>query len=781
MFDAPKNTAENHKGDELIQVSKLSDDERETVVSSGHDDDMQNNAAENHTGDVYTTNYDERETVVSSGHNDDAQNATDNQDLFARHDHSNHELVPNEDAHVLSSIPLEKSQASLKVEVEHGSSLYMKTDDPVESEGILTTQDIDTIRLLDKEYDLSLIEREIGWNARYISVRQNSGLTLWVMCLLILIGTIVFQFTTTWSVTDSILFCVYTITTVGYGNNDVPVDNPGLLMFISGFIFLGIANLTIMGAQIYQWIKLEATRIQYDKDKQEFKKRLENVQKVSEDLDLVMNGEAPLAKMDLDSPAQKTWRKSIQERTVSLVQFVQKYLLHSPYGELLVVMLPFFLMIMLGALVVGLVEGWAFSEAFYFAVISMTTVGFGDLVPDKLVSKWFCIFWLPFSVGFLSLYLSSIARFYIHFSSKSVEKVELRIRKRLYLHRAMQEKEREEAMERVASGGFGVQVEDEDEDGEISYGIELMKETPPHIKHPERKNIFAGFATVPTNDQSEPDLDLSLAETKDRHRRRNEILSNSGYAEESFTSMKTMKDVIVAVKLNMVSDRRFSLSAVNNGGIEKLQLSPYPERKDRLSSDPTIDTLSLNSKMHYSTAGGIEKKPSFALRVLVQERLAAIIAYEIAGYQSRVSIKDNTLSVTIDSLKYTSEKWMIPRRAMKAFRAVAFEALYYVGERDLVLFGPDALFNLKPVELQRLFGPLLAALGDADTMEMWLYSTNNLVSTEFIKVGAASERDKDEIAQKGQETQLGANITANLNTTTNEIDDATLNQEFTIV
>ena len=66
---------------------------------------------------------------------------------------------------------------------------------------------------------------------------------------------------------------------------------------------------------------------------------------------------------------------------------------------------------------------------------------------------------------------------------------------------------------------------------------------------------------------------------------------------------------------------------------------------------------------------------------------------------------------------------MLPRRASKAFRVVAFEALYFVGEHGLITRGADALYDLSPFEFSGLFSPLLAALGDAETMEGWLAST----------------------------------------------------------
>uniref|UniRef100_A0A7S2WL92 Uncharacterized protein n=1 Tax=Eucampia antarctica TaxID=49252 RepID=A0A7S2WL92_9STRA len=125
------------------------------------------------------------------------------------------------------------------------------------------------------------------------------------------------------------------------------------------------------------------------------------------------------------------------------------------------------------------------------------------------------------------------------------------------------------------------------------------------------------------------------------------------------------------------------------------------------------------------------KKPTFALRVLVQERLADIIAVDVAGYQSHVEINGSTLSVTIDKLSDTANKWMIPRIGRKAFRAVAFEILYFVGERSLVTRGSDALFDLTPLEFHKLFVPLIASMGDFDAMSNWLEKTEVLAEADL--------------------------------------------------
>ncbi len=70
----------------------------------------------------------------------------------------------------------------------------------------LTSLDLSAIEQLDADYERALMTREIGWNARYISVRQNSGLSLWFFFVYIIVGVIVFDLNTDWTLEESLLF-----------------------------------------------------------------------------------------------------------------------------------------------------------------------------------------------------------------------------------------------------------------------------------------------------------------------------------------------------------------------------------------------------------------------------------------------------------------------------------------------------------------------------------------------------------------------------------------------
>ena len=109
----------------------------------------------------------------------------------------------------------------------------------------LTLEDIEVCRQLDDEYERALEEREIGYTARYNSVRQSAFLSVFFMLSYLVLGTAFFMRQTDWSVADSLLFSIYTVTTVGYGNQPIPRTS-GFQIYTIFYILVGIAALTIM-------------------------------------------------------------------------------------------------------------------------------------------------------------------------------------------------------------------------------------------------------------------------------------------------------------------------------------------------------------------------------------------------------------------------------------------------------------------------------------------------------------------------------------------------------
>jgi len=56
-----------------------------------------------------------------------------------------------------------------------------------------------------------------------------------------------------------------------------------------------------------------------------------------------------------------------------------------------------------------LVEGWSLLDAFYFSVMTLTTVGYGDFSPSTTAGKLFTIVYIFVGIGIILGFLNLIA------------------------------------------------------------------------------------------------------------------------------------------------------------------------------------------------------------------------------------------------------------------------------------------------------------------------------------------------------------------------------------
>lgn len=52
-----------------------------------------------------------------------------------------------------------------------------------------------------------------------------------------------------------------------------------------------------------------------------------------------------------------------------------------------------FVMIFVGAVIYHYLEGWNWVDSFYFVVVTLTTIGYGDFAPTKDITKLITIFY----------------------------------------------------------------------------------------------------------------------------------------------------------------------------------------------------------------------------------------------------------------------------------------------------------------------------------------------------------------------------------------------------
>ena len=63
-------------------------------------------------------------------------------------------------------------------------------------------------------------------------------------------------------------------------------------------------------------------------------------------------------------------------------------------------------------------EGWSWIDSFYFSIITLTTIGYGDFSPQTNAGKLFTIFYIIIGIGIILTFIDTV---YNHYTSKKAE------------------------------------------------------------------------------------------------------------------------------------------------------------------------------------------------------------------------------------------------------------------------------------------------------------------------------------------------------------------------
>jgi len=89
---------------------------------------------------------------------------------------------------------------------------------------------------------------------------------------------------------------------------------------------------------------------------------------------------------------------------------------------MLPLMMIVFSLIVIGTLFYALFEGWSYVDAFYFTVMTLTTVGYGDMFPTTPLTKIFTVFYVLVGVYMIFYALTLFTRYYIDKKTPSIHR-----------------------------------------------------------------------------------------------------------------------------------------------------------------------------------------------------------------------------------------------------------------------------------------------------------------------------------------------------------------------
>ena len=217
---------------------------------------------------------------------------------------------------------------------------------------------------------------------RFVKDRQTLGIIVGIVVLFLISGAIFYPLVEGWTVLDAFYFGVTTLTTVGYG--DMGPTSDGAKIFTALYVFSGVAIVaTCIGVATTFLIETAALRAEVEKRKRR-EEEIEDSDDDDDDYDDEDDNEdvvIPLQQEDGRSEAAPL-RQSCVSRCCKRCTFL--------FSEFL----PALICCTIGILVMMWVEEVSFVDAFYWSIVTGTTVGYGDVSPLLPATRGFALLYL---------------------------------------------------------------------------------------------------------------------------------------------------------------------------------------------------------------------------------------------------------------------------------------------------------------------------------------------------------------------------------------------------
>ena len=228
--------------------------------------------------------------------------------------------------------------------------------------------------------------------------RQNLTIVIAVVFSFLIVGAIFYPLVEGWTILDSLYFGVTTLTTVGYG--DMGPTTNGSKIFTALYVFFGVAIVaTLIG--LATTFLIEAAALAADLDKKE--KRELAMNDDSDDSDDSDDDDMEEDDGDMEEGGEKEGRpkdavilamensgsSSIRsQKSTCLSRCIKRgtFFFHE--------FLPAFICCTIGILVMMYGQDATFVDAFYWSIVTGTTVGYGDISPSAPGTRAFALVYL---------------------------------------------------------------------------------------------------------------------------------------------------------------------------------------------------------------------------------------------------------------------------------------------------------------------------------------------------------------------------------------------------
>lgn len=195
-----------------------------------------------------------------------------------------------------------------------------------------------------------------------------------------------------WSFVDAVYFSICTFTTVGYGD-EVPHTHVSkiftCLFSLGGIAFLGAA-LASIGAGL-----VEAEVNVVSSAKQAGRRR---IMALYDAMPRILKNKSRVA-MNVTTTAVVPFNATSTKTGDAVPPSAQAKTLMATVRSVVWKLIPSLILLLIGGIAIGRLEGWNYLDSMYYAIITAGTVGLGDFSPQKQTTRLWAIFFIPFAVA----------------------------------------------------------------------------------------------------------------------------------------------------------------------------------------------------------------------------------------------------------------------------------------------------------------------------------------------------------------------------------------------